>query len=175
MIEAIFGLVGVVIGGVLTGGINYFLESRREQRAIRAAARLVKVELGVNHHELTNLRVAEKWLSDRPFSTKEWNKHRDLLASALSVDAWDVITKAYDEIFWVMFTLERVEPELELCEFDIKLMELHAIAVGKAIIEMNKITGSHEELSNKWGYPKEIATGQTNLTEGETAKFMHQI
>ena len=76
MTAAIFGLVGVVIGALITGGTNYVLQVRAERREIRAAARLML-------QELTNtgdaIRYAIK-LNDREFvagatSEREWERH----------------------------------------------------------------------------------------------------
>ncbi len=39
MTEAIFGLAGVVIGGLLSGGVTLWIEQVREVREARAAAR----------------------------------------------------------------------------------------------------------------------------------------
>jgi type II secretory pathway pseudopilin PulG len=43
--EWVVGLVGVVVGGLLTGGVTYFLEQRREKREARAAQLVMKSEL----------------------------------------------------------------------------------------------------------------------------------
>lgn len=41
MTEAILGLVGVLLGGLITAGIAYALERQCERKAVRAAARLL--------------------------------------------------------------------------------------------------------------------------------------
>jgi hypothetical protein len=43
--EAIFGLVGVIVGAVVTGGVEFVAERRREAALLRKAARLVEAEL----------------------------------------------------------------------------------------------------------------------------------
>jgi hypothetical protein len=45
MTAAIFGLIGVVIGALITGGTNDALQVRAERRELRAAARLMLQEL----------------------------------------------------------------------------------------------------------------------------------
>jgi hypothetical protein len=37
MTAAVFGLIGVVVGALITGGTNYALQVRAEQREVRAA------------------------------------------------------------------------------------------------------------------------------------------
>ena len=45
MTEAIFGLIGVALGGLLTGGATYLLARRTEKLEARASARLLQGEL----------------------------------------------------------------------------------------------------------------------------------
>jgi hypothetical protein len=93
---AIFGLVGVVIGALITGGTNYVLQVRAERREIRAAARLML-------QELTNTGAAIRYaieLNDREFlrgatSEDEWNRHHLFLARHLSDEEWDAVALAY--------------------------------------------------------------------------------
>jgi hypothetical protein len=46
MTEAIFGLIGVIIGGVLQTGANWWMERRREDWAARKAGRLLTPAFG---------------------------------------------------------------------------------------------------------------------------------
>src|SRR4051794_23581437 len=43
--EAIFALVGVVVGGLITAGTTYWMERKREDRDVQAAARRVYPDL----------------------------------------------------------------------------------------------------------------------------------
>ena len=45
MTDAVFGLLGVLVGGAITGWTTYALERRRERAAARVAARLVREDL----------------------------------------------------------------------------------------------------------------------------------
>ena len=42
---AIFGLLGVVVGGLVTGGVDFMLEQRRERAEQKQAQRLVGDEI----------------------------------------------------------------------------------------------------------------------------------
>ncbi|MGH8834336.1 MAG: hypothetical protein ACRDWG_04985 [Actinomycetes bacterium] len=103
MTEAIFGLIGVVIGALVTGGVTYALARRQESVDMRAGLRLV----GEEYKDLlfvVNLLVA--WLEEvadnpippsawgpwRGVSTRQWEQHRALLAARLSPADWDLIT-----------------------------------------------------------------------------------
>jgi hypothetical protein len=56
MTEAIFGLVGVVVGGFITGGAINLIERRTERLEARASARLLQSELRLFAHKLDTAR-----------------------------------------------------------------------------------------------------------------------
>lgn len=93
-----FALLGVVTGALITGGINYALQVRRERREVRAVARLMLHELGSTGDSVQfaldndNPRV----LFDEP-SEREWKRHHLLLARHLSDDNWDTVALGYGE------------------------------------------------------------------------------
>jgi hypothetical protein len=97
MTEAIFGLVGVVVGGVLSGGVGYALERRRATNAATVAARLLADELAFALWVLKIALDARRW-SDVPrydFGVDLWAEHRALLASKLSVADWIQVSAAF--------------------------------------------------------------------------------
>lgn len=110
MTAAIFGLVGVVIGALITGGTNYMLQVRAEQREVRAAARLML-------QELTNTGDAIRYalaLDNHEFlrgvaSEDEWKRHHLLLARHLSDEEWDAVALGYGEGTAALVLLERLE------------------------------------------------------------------
>jgi hypothetical protein len=59
--EAIFGLVGVVVGGLLTAGVSYVMARRQERADTRGAARLVSSELLRNYAHLAAVVQARRW------------------------------------------------------------------------------------------------------------------
>ena len=98
MTAAIFGLIGVVIGSLITGGTNYVLQVRAERREIRAAARLTL-------QELSNTAFALRFALDRndrlvlesAAHAEQWNRHGLLLARHLSDQEWDAVALGYGE------------------------------------------------------------------------------
>lgn len=50
---AIFGLLGVIVGGVLNGAVAHWSERRKDRRLGVVAARLVRYELDFIYDELT--------------------------------------------------------------------------------------------------------------------------
>jgi hypothetical protein len=97
MAQAIIGLVGVVIGGVLTGGVDFVLERRREKRRGRAAARLIHAELSdiAAYVEASLLRRA--WLADPAgaLEGESWKQWRAALAEAPGFEGWYPISGAW--------------------------------------------------------------------------------
>jgi hypothetical protein len=106
MLATIFGLVGVVIGGVITFASSYFLESQkaarereREERtraaSLRLAARIVDAEiadaLSSAQFTLENKRWGPEPL--RPELT-DWLAHRITLAAELSGAEWVAVLRA---------------------------------------------------------------------------------
>lgn len=77
MTDAVFGLLGVLVGGAITGWTTYALERRRERAAARVAARLVREDLlpgvllledvltGVDSERSADLSPPEVWQAER--------------------------------------------------------------------------------------------------------------
>ena len=119
--QALIGLLGVVVGAVITGGAGYLMARRAERRARRAALRLIA-------HEITNLDVQmqppSSFIADSAvrldvlssFSLDLWTQHRQELAESLDDDDWTAISNAYSvlELFksWgEELTIDRITPD----------------------------------------------------------------
>jgi hypothetical protein len=117
-VTALIGLAGVVIGGLITGGIDYFLEWRREERALRQAKRLVALELETLRVHL-ELLVEENKVPSRPalgqvgffLATEAWDAHKNLLAALLSDQEWRFVSAPYDVLPAVKLLIGAAEPE----------------------------------------------------------------
>jgi hypothetical protein len=120
MTEAIFGLVGVALGGLITGGATYLVTRRNEKLEARASARLLQGELQLIAHRLESEgqaldRIAE--LEAEPakprarnrdtagsrlllaeFSMDQWQEHQGRLAHVLDADDWYAVSSAYAAI-----------------------------------------------------------------------------
>jgi hypothetical protein len=123
MTEAIFGLAGVALGGLITGGATYLAARRSERLEARASARLLQGELQLVAYKLDRQlqamkRVAEResergnpprprdaratrsrgrhWLAQ--FSMAQWQEHRSRLAHVLDTDDWYAVSSAYAAI-----------------------------------------------------------------------------
>jgi hypothetical protein len=94
---ALFGLVGVIVGGVLNGGVAYVLERRQERANGIVAARLVSHELGMlsGHFEHLHKLNLAAGLLPVPVTTREWEVHRTVLARVLSPADWEIVHAGY--------------------------------------------------------------------------------
>src|SRR2546425_88006 len=96
--SAIFPLVGVLIGGLLAGGVQWTMARRAERRAARTAAKLVRLEL--DDYEA----LERRWLQigilrcDWWKPPESWNEQRSALAANLSDAEWNAVEKAYGAI-----------------------------------------------------------------------------
>ncbi len=92
LVPAIFGLVGVAVGAILTGAVEWIREARRDRRRARAAARLLRSDLFLVSRILRNA------ISDRALpgfidvTPRSWLEQRDLLASELKDDEWIIVS-----------------------------------------------------------------------------------
>jgi hypothetical protein len=102
MTAAIFGLVGVVIGALITGGITYVMERLRDRKDGRVARRLLEREL---RGTLPGLRA---WcaVKDTTEPSREallkfpaWKLYHSGAAREMSDAAWDAVSAAYMEMY----------------------------------------------------------------------------
>lgn len=96
MSEAVFGLVGVVIGALITGGVDLILEHRREERALRTAGRMLTLELVEARNLITTSLAEGHWLAEplRVLSNEQWSEHRGIWAAAKG-KCWDEVSEAF--------------------------------------------------------------------------------
>lgn len=107
MTEAIFGLIGVVVGGVMQAGASWVMERRRENWAARKAGRLLARAFGRCRFilELASEQELAWGIVSREIrvALERWPEHADVLAGTLvSDDAWGELVRAVE-------ALERIE------------------------------------------------------------------
>jgi hypothetical protein len=94
MTAALFGLLGVIVGGLLNWLIQTVLALRRDRADGVVAARLVLHELGLLTGDF------ELWLEGSrppsvPLRSPAWRAHRAALARVLADPEWDMVSGAY--------------------------------------------------------------------------------
>ena len=105
---AIFGLVGVIIGGLITSGTSYWLETRKDKReqekesriraaTLRQAARLVDEEFWLALGEIQLLVAKKRWAADSGLESMRviWDEHKTILATELSTSVWRKVFMAH--------------------------------------------------------------------------------
>jgi hypothetical protein len=97
MTAAIFGLLGVIVGGVLNGGVARWQALRTESDAVRAAARMMlhdAIRATVASEEIATYR---RWPTSQywPAPNARWAEHERLMAAALDFMDWAVIDQAW--------------------------------------------------------------------------------
>jgi hypothetical protein len=99
---AVYGIIGVVVGALVTGGIQLAIERRRDRTRVRASARLVMEEfaaatvalMGVRRTGVGNAVPARALL----WSNSLWLENRGQLASALTAQEWTHVRNAAQAI-----------------------------------------------------------------------------
>lgn len=113
MAQAIFGLVGVLVGALITGGGDFLMERRRESRAFRRSKRLVAEELHTIWVHMTLLvedgrtpTAMNDQTAARFLPTETWAAHREVLADdRLSDDVWNVLPTLFSNAESLRFYL----------------------------------------------------------------------
>jgi len=106
MDPAIFGLLGVIVDGIITAGSNY-LHGRRRERALsqrdsrnypielKRASRLIDVELlRAQAAAVICFKKRHWWSQNAELTNKARQKHSGIIAPELSCIAWVAATKA---------------------------------------------------------------------------------
>jgi len=98
MAEAIFGLLGVLVGSAITWGMELWRARRGDSDEARVAARLVIDEL----QSIDNVRTAgeSEFQKQRELALQQdaWHKHGTVLARELSYDGWRAVRATYDSL-----------------------------------------------------------------------------
>jgi hypothetical protein len=109
---AIFPLIGVVLGGTITFGIQYFMARRGETATTRTTARLLSLDLGrisaALETRLNDPRAGrEPWAAE--LRTDEWPARLEKLAQRLSRDEWNAVAAPLEHIERVRATIARAD------------------------------------------------------------------
>ena len=97
MTAAIFGLLGVIVGGVLNALVAAWQQRRLQQSDRRAAARLVRSELVyfLAAGETVAEGRADQLPKLRSATTELWQSNRSVLAQTLGRKEWARVARAY--------------------------------------------------------------------------------
>jgi hypothetical protein len=111
MAQAIFGLIGVVIGAAITGGMSFWAEYRKESADLRSALRVFDDELSTALAGMRAFVSQGKWHPRiAGIALAEWPRNRPILAARLSPFDWLAASAAASA---VSATVIRGEARLE--------------------------------------------------------------
>jgi hypothetical protein len=119
--EAVFGLLGVVVGGVLTGGVNLWLERRREAAEARAARRLLRAEVSDALAGVERALDEGKWpIAWKKTWAQSWSTYRRPLAAGMPSRNFDAVAASYArmELLQAGFAAERDDRSLSSSDRD---------------------------------------------------------
>ncbi|HEV2790416.1 MAG TPA: hypothetical protein VGV69_03860 [Solirubrobacterales bacterium] len=98
MTEAIFGLLGVLVGSGITWGMELWRARRGDSDQARVAARLVIDELQSIDNARTVNEPEPRRQKELALQQDAWHSHRAVLARELSYDGWRQVRLAYDAL-----------------------------------------------------------------------------
>lgn len=108
MSEAIFGLVGVVIGGLLNAVGLWVIEYRRDRRVAQVAARLLAPDLNQVRHAMKIALEGKTW-SGVDVPDNRWREYQGALARAMKPKHWSLVAG-------VFLALEMLKNEISVLE-----------------------------------------------------------
>jgi hypothetical protein len=134
MTAAIFGLLGVIVGGVLNGLVTLLLDGHRRKQELRTAARLVIFEFGTCASAIQNALEDERWsLTARDLlRTGHWDGNQALLAAGTDDETWVKLSSAALQIGLVRVFAETVTPDRELVSDDTEWMRGIHLEINEA-------------------------------------------
>jgi hypothetical protein len=92
----LFVLAGVVVGGLVTGGVNLVLEVRRERSSAQVALRLLDVELAIAGAMADSILENGRWASwNFERAHRAWDEYQADAARVLSVDEWTKVSMGF--------------------------------------------------------------------------------
>lgn len=125
MAEAVFGLIGVIIGGFISSGATLLLERRRERMAARVGARLVREDLLRAALWIEDALGEDRWVHDPALRLEDdaWREQRSHLAAAMDYADYAAVITARQALHRANQWLDGRDGELELNESDRRSFE----------------------------------------------------
>lgn len=162
LLPAAFGLIGVIVGGLITAGSAFLLERRREKRErereqrihdteVRTAARLVELDVRLAHACAEISVKSLKWspLPLEPLTWHHWDKYRATLASELSTVEWGVVVTCVEMISQMNYRREqaRRENKIEIDNQTLGSLEAYIVVFELAKPILLHISGQDEAVT----------------------------
>lgn len=119
-------LLGIIVGALLQGAVNLWLDERRESKRERAALRLLGQDLLRAESMIrTAVHRQEWWPATWTVASSAWETQRELLAARSGSRDWGAIA-------WAFFNLYDLEAHVEVLRAD-------AAAAGRTVPLFNRL------------------------------------
>lgn len=139
--EAIFGLVGVIVGGLLNGGVTWLTERKQQRAGAKTAARIVIAEIRDNERAIELALEEKNWdyVKDA-VSLQAGDEHRARLAQTLNDDAWLAFDHYYSRVRELVKLAELSRRRLKDDEAA-ELAEMLSEQTKQANVELSRVAG----------------------------------
>jgi hypothetical protein len=95
IIAASATVIGVIVGGFLTGVVGHLRDRAREKRLAQTGARVVAADLAEASAALTIVSTTGDLIAEQvPAPPESWPAYREVLAARLPPEAWDQAWRA---------------------------------------------------------------------------------
>jgi hypothetical protein len=98
LVAGVFGLGGVIVGGLITAGIDVLSTGRTERRSAQVAARLLRRELMTVSRSVLSAVRSSTWGPTRSLATEAWDEYKAVFATSLTPDEWVTVASAVVQI-----------------------------------------------------------------------------
>lgn len=93
-IAAAAGIFGAILGATTGGGINFWMDRRREQIRARAGARLLRSDFEKVAATFGFASTVQQWTPHLDLKIAGWDDFRDVIATQLTAADWDEVNAA---------------------------------------------------------------------------------
>jgi hypothetical protein len=131
-------LLGGFAGSLLTAALTFWLEHRRQRRALRVAARLVAGELRTIESRLHITVASGTWrvLHAHALTHAEWDEHRSAFAAHLPLERWSDLQIAYRLAGSISVAARARREDDRLTQVEREEIQTAAQAAGAAAAEL---------------------------------------
>jgi hypothetical protein len=94
---AVFGLLGVVVGGLITAGVEMWMGLLSRRRNARAAARILFADIHYGRSLIRGSLQGNRWWPEAiKLPLDNWERYREALAVGIRLADWGVVAATYD-------------------------------------------------------------------------------
>jgi hypothetical protein len=143
MTAAIFGLIGVIIGGLLNGAVTYLAHRQQQKAASKIAARVVLSEIKGNERAIRITLRFENWANAKlALTVDQWLAHRETLAGSLRDQEWVAVETYYGATDRMIVATELAKTRDDLDDDETRVLKLLNTHGEAAAMALRRLAGS---------------------------------